>query len=718
MLRIGIIGTGLIAKEHAQAISMLSGVARVVAAADVNLGRLESFCKDFPVAKCYENPSDLIADREVDLVAITTPPAVHEVLTVTALDADKYVFCEKPLAHSLASAIRIAEADARHPGRLTVSHQLRCDASFRRLVWLCRNNWIGDIQSASVERHSYIPPAGQGKNSWWGSWETAGGGVLITQLIHEIDLLLLVMGSPVSVSAVMDTRYTGIKSEDYVEATIRFESGSNARCVASVNSGHLGGGFTIHGSTGTVGMPWNFTTNNPSHASRAIEELDRALPDTCPASSSLLNRVSRSFARRLGVKANPPLTPHAHLYQQIAQSIQSGKPLPISPAEALGPLELCFAAYESALSGKEVRLPLNSSSTVYMGVSKEQYEERSCSREQTDRKVIQTSATRPNDNAVRVGIVGLDTTHASTFASILHDANNPFHIPGAKVVAAYPGGSPDMPISISRVSGFTNELRDNYGIAILNSVEDVAEVCDLVFILAADGRTHPSLLRRVASFGKPVFVDKPIATSASDAQDMIALAAEAGVRVFASSAFRYADGLVEALNSIREAGEQVKTCTVHYWLQIQETQGRYFWYGIHGAEMLLAIMGQGVREVEASGNAELDCITVWHDDERQSTIKGSTSNGMFQVNIETDKRKLNIDLSSSMPSLSARVLWAALDVLTDGRYPRLWSATPVGSVSGPRPARTFDPDNSETLEIVRLLDAAQQSHSLRQRILV
>jgi predicted dehydrogenase len=716
MLNIGIIGTGLIAKEHAQAISMLPDIASLVAAADVNSQRLDDFCSSFQVARHYQGATDLIADPEVNLVAITTPPSAHEELVVTALEQGKYVFCEKPIAHSLASASRIAEADARHPGRLTVSHQLRCDALFRRLVWLCRNNWIGDIQSALIERYSFIPHVNQGKNGWWGSWEIAGGGVLITQLIHELDLLLLVMGPPLSVSAAMDTRYTGIRSEDYVEATIRFAGEATARCVGSVNSGRLGGGFTIHGSSGTVGVPWNFTTKDPSRMSKAMKELNRALPETRPASSSLVSRGSRFLARRMGVKPKPALTPHAQLYKQITQSIQLGNPLPIPPAEVLGPLELCFAAYESALTGREVGLPLSSRSTVYSGVSKEQYDARKCARTRNEQRAIQTVNSQAEGNVVRVGLIGLDTTHASAFTSILHDPNNPFHIPGAKVVAAYPGGSPDMSISISRVDGFTNELKNTYGVPIADSPEDVADICDLVFILASDGRTHPGLLRSVVGYGKPVFLDKPFAISASDAQDMFTLVAETGTRVFASSAFRYADGLVSVLNSIQAGGELVKTCCVRYWLQIQETQGRYFWYGIHGAEMLFAIMGRGALEVEVSSGVDHDSITVRHDDGRQSSILGSTSDGTFNVSIETDQRELNIDLSSSMPSLSARLLWAALDVLTEGHFPQLWGATSVGSVSGTRPGRALDPALEETMEIVRLLDAAQRSYASHQRV--
>jgi hypothetical protein len=132
--------------------------------------------------------------------------------------------------------------------------------------------------------------------------------------------------------------------------------------------------------------------------------------------------------------------------------------------------------------------------------------------------------------------------------------------------------------------------------------------------------------------------------------------------------------------------------------------------------MLLAIMGPGVREVEASSGSDCDSITVFHDDGRQSHLLGSIRNGRFQVSIETDRRELNIDLTASIPSISARVLWAVLDVLSEGWFPRLWRATPAGSVSGPRPGRALDPAQGETLEVVRLLDAAQRSYLRRSAV--
>lgn len=374
---VGVIGTGVIAREHARAITMVGNRATLVAAADIAPSRVQEFCKEFPVARQYNNADDLIADHDIDLVVITTPPAAHEASAVAALEHGKYVLCEKPLAHTLASAARIAEAEARHPGRLAVSYQMRYESSFRRLIWLCHNDSIGEIRSATIERHSYIPPSANGAERWWGAWNIAGGGVLITQLIHELDVLLLVMGPPIAVVAEMDTRYVDIESEDHVVATILFSGGRSARCMASVNSGRIDGHFTIQGSSGSVGLPWNLSTNDPRRPEDITKAVDKALPETRPQSRSILSRGMRFVTRCIGVRQSVELTPHARLYAELVRSIQRRAPLPVPPADALQSLELCMAAYESALAGGvEVRLPLNPASTIYGGVSKAAYDSR------------------------------------------------------------------------------------------------------------------------------------------------------------------------------------------------------------------------------------------------------------------------------------------------------------------------------------------------------
>lgn len=376
MIKIGIVGTGIVAAEHAKAIASFPDVARLVAAADLNAERIGAFAKAFGLTKTYTDAAALISDPDVQLVVITTPPAAHEALTVAALEAGKYVFCEKPLAQSLASAARIAAAAARHPGRLGVSYQFRYDAPFRRLSWLIQNGWIGKPEAATLERHSYIPHSNPGSGSWWGAWDVAGGGVLITQLIHELDMLILLMGKPVSVEAVADTRFTSIESEDYVQATIRFEGGGVARCVASVNSGYLGGGLVIKGSQGTADMAGNVQTVESDRAQKAQAALNAALPDTVPPSSSLVSRILGKVLKR----PNAPRPSHyARFYREIAGAIQKGGALPIPAAEAITSLDLCMAIYESAVQGTPVTLPLSPESTVYQGVTRQAYQARKSS---------------------------------------------------------------------------------------------------------------------------------------------------------------------------------------------------------------------------------------------------------------------------------------------------------------------------------------------------
>jgi len=707
MMRVGIIGTGIIAKEHALAIAMVPGSVKLVAAADIAPDRLEPFCAAFGVSRRYASAAELIADPEVDLVAVATPPSSHEEAVVAALDAGKYVLCEKPLAQSLASASRIAAAEARHPGHLSVNYQLRYAPQFRRMLWLIENGWIGTIESATVERHGYIPHSLVGKGSWWGAWGVAGGGVLMTQMIHELDILLLAMGQPRSVSAQMDTRYTSIESEDWIEGVIQFDKDRTARFAASVNSGQMRGSFVVKGSLGSI-SPGKLTLGDPGREARALAAVNSALPDTKPASKSLPSRVLRKVARKLGAAEKPELTAHALLYRDIAANVAKGAAMPIPTSEAMKTLQLCAGAYEAAVGGKNVALPLDAKAKTYAGMSKEVY----ASRVPAKPIEIPPVPVLPKTNYVRIGLIGLDTTHVTTFADYLHNPYNGDHIPGARIVAGFPGGSPDMAASADRVGGFTAELRDKYGVPILDTPEAVADASDIVFILSCDGRTHPGLFRSVAGRGRPVFIDKPLAVSLADAQQIYDLAAKTNTKIFASSAFRWSDGLVAALNSIRASGEKIKGCRVRYWGQIQPTQGRFFWYGIHGADMLMAVMGNAAAAVQVTTEGDKDIIEIDHKDGRHSTMIGAHNDGTFEVSIDTDKRTIDIPAGGA---ISARALAAVLDVLTPGGYPRLWRASDSGSVSG-RPGKSIDPDAAETLDVIALLDAAERSFTSKQRI--
>ena len=140
---------------------------------------------------------------------------------------------------------------------------------------------------------------------------------------------------------------------------------------------------------------------------------------------------------------------------------------------------------------------------------------------------------------LRIGIVGLDSSHSEQFTLRLNDPANPSHIPGARVVAAYAGGSPDLPESASRVAGFTAILKDKYGVQILGSITEVCAAVDAVMILSVDGRPHLAQVREVLLSGKPFFLDKPVAASLKDIVEIYKTAEAAKVPFFSASAMRW-----------------------------------------------------------------------------------------------------------------------------------------------------------------------------------
>src|SRR5437763_261649 len=140
---------------------------------------------------------------------------------------------------------------------------------------------------------------------------------------------------------------------------------------------------------------------------------------------------------------------------------------------------------------------------------------------------------------MRVGLLGLDMSHAVDFTRRLNDATHPEHVPGARVTCAWPGGSDDFELSRSRVGKFTQQVREEFGVKILPSPQAVAKNVDVIFITAADGRAHRLLFEQTIAFRRPTFIEKPIATSHADAAAIFDLARQANVPVMSCSTSRF-----------------------------------------------------------------------------------------------------------------------------------------------------------------------------------
>jgi Oxidoreductase family, NAD-binding Rossmann fold len=196
---------------------------------------------------------------------------------------------------------------------------------------------------------------------------------------------------------------------------------------------------------------------------------------------------------------------------------------------------------------------------------------------------------------LRAGIIGLDTSHVTAFTKLLNAASPKPELAGVRVVAAYPGGSPDVASSRDRVAGFTRELRDKFGVAIVGSIDELLANVDVVLLESVDGRPHLEQARPVFKARKPVFIDKPVAGTLADAIAIFELARETNTPCFSSSSLRFG-ARVGALQNKTNVGEIIG-CDIYGPCSLEEHHPDLFWYGIHGVEALFTIMGTGCQSV-------------------------------------------------------------------------------------------------------------------------
>ena len=220
---------------------------------------------------------------------------------------------------------------------------------------------------------------------------------------------------------------------------------------------------------------------------------------------------------------------------------------------------------------------------------------------------------------LRIGLIGLDTSHVTAFTSLLNDPNQKDYIPGGKVVAAYKGGSPDIESSRTRVEEYTQKLRDDFKVKIVDTIEALCQEVDVVMLESVDGRPHLEQARPVIAAGKPLFVDKPVAGSLRDAITLYRLAAERKVPIFSSSSYRYYSGMV-ALKKI-DVG-QIRGAISYGPCAIEPHHPNLFWYGVHATEALFTVMGTGCQSVVRTGTPDTDVVTGIWSGGRVGTLQG------------------------------------------------------------------------------------------------
>lgn len=288
---------------------------------------------------------------------------------------------------------------------------------------------------------------------------------------------------------------------------------------------------------------------------------------------------------------------------------------------------------------------------------------------------------------IRIGIIGLDTSHATNFTKILNmGPAKPEDAPklaGMRVVAAYATGSKDIPESYERVPEYTETVK-KMGVEIVDSIEDLLTKVDVVLLESNDGKVHLDQVRPVLKAKKPVFIDKPLAANLADCVRIYDEAAAAGVPIFTSSALRYGT----ATQQVR-AGKigAVKSVEAYSPAKLEKSHVDLYWYGIHGVESIFTVLGEGAVSVKRGTTADglIEVSGEWTD--------GRT--GVFRESNTTDRQGYGGIAKGEKGELAIGAY--------DGYEPLLISVVEFFRTG--KPPVTIE----ETMEIYAFMEAADES---------
>lgn len=290
-------------------------------------------------------------------------------------------------------------------------------------------------------------------------------------------------------------------------------------------------------------------------------------------------------------------------------------------------------------------------------------------------------------NELKIGLIGLDTSHVEGFAKFLHETDHPFFVPGGKITVAYPGGSSDFELSYRRIDKYTTLLQENYDVQIVDSLEEVANSSDAIMITSVDGRVHLEQFEAIVKYKKPIFIDKPFTVDTKSAKKIMEKAQAYKTPVMSCSPLRYDESLQNALKD--HAKGSIIGADCYGPMELQPTQPGLFWYGIHAVEMLYVILGKGCRKVTSYTNKDHDFVVGEWKDGRFGTVRGNRAgNREFGSIIHRKQGTQFTNSSLSKVSFHARQNKKIIDFMKSGKT-------------------DFDPQ--DTIEIVRFIEAANES---------
>ncbi|MGH2316411.1 Gfo/Idh/MocA family protein [Planococcus sp. SE5232] len=335
-----IVGCGTIAKQHIQAIHKLPN-AQLTALYSRNADKASEWGQEYGV-QAFSDYESLLKSDGIDAVVILTPSGTHAEFGIKAAGAGKHVIVEKPIDVTLEKAEKLVQACEKANVKLSCIFQHRFDTGIIKLKEAINNDRLGKLNFGSSRTTWYRPQEYYDSGKWRGTMQLDGGGALMNQSIHYIDLLLYIMGPVEEVHGYCATRaHERINVEDVAVANVKFVSG--ALGIIEGNTAAYPGFNTsldVFGDSGSVRIDsdqvveWHIKN----------EVLDQHIRESQNASTGKNTQTadhSPSFIRQ---------------YEDIVQAFLNGTEPLVNGKEAVKALELILAIYESAETGKAVKL--------------------------------------------------------------------------------------------------------------------------------------------------------------------------------------------------------------------------------------------------------------------------------------------------------------------------------------------------------------------------
>lgn len=340
-----VLGLG-IGKAHAEA-AAASENADLVAVCDIDEEKLAKFAELYPDTTLYRDFEDLIKDEKVDIISICLPSAMHADFAVRAMEAGKHVLVEKPLDITYERAMLIEEARKRTGVTVGVVHQNRFNLNMYPIKEAVDNGRLGRLILGTFAVKWYRKQSYYDRGGWRGTWEMDGGGSLMNQAVHTVDLMHWLMGDVESVTSTMSINNHDIKTEDLTASIIKFKSGATATFVSTTCAyPGLSTEIMLYGTDGSIEADADMI--KLWKMSDPIDDMDEDDEE-----QMMIDRYGHGN-RQAAIAEPEKLYGHRHVVEDMILAVRDGRSPEVTPTEAAYSVRIVNAVYESARTGKPV----------------------------------------------------------------------------------------------------------------------------------------------------------------------------------------------------------------------------------------------------------------------------------------------------------------------------------------------------------------------------